>query len=315
MKTEVKIVEDSISEAGVRLTTFQLSYPRIIHSELMTHRAFSRNASSSRAIPVSKMVASISVDPFFPLYWGMNEPGMQSRKEVTDAGTLKAAVALWSHGARVAARTATDLYELCGLHKQLVNRVLEPYSFISVIVSSTSYENFFALRCHPDAEPHIQHLAWKMADLYYKGSPPVLCKSGEWHLPYVSAAERESLPLETQKVCSVARCARVSYRTHDGANPSVEKDTELYNRLLGGLEKGDGEPGHLSPLEHQATPLPDGKEVSGNFVGWQQFRQTIPGQAMTFDYDKAVDKGWRDMSALLSAREDEDPSVVVRSKK
>lgn len=314
MKTEVKIVEDSISEAGVRLTTFQLAYPRVIHSEVMTHRVFSRNASSSRAIPVAKMVASIGDDPFVPMYWGLNEPGMQSRKELEDIGALKAAKSLWSHSVRVAVRTATDLYELCGLHKQLVNRVLEPFSYISVIVSSTNYENFFALRCHPDAEPHIQYLAWKMADLYYKGQQPQFRKTGEWHLPYVSAAERESLPLETQKTCSVARCARVSYRTHDGANPSVEKDTELYNRLLGGLDKGDGEPGHLSPFEHQATPLPDGKAISGNFVGWQQFRQTIPGQAMTFDYDKAVAKGWRDMAALLSTRENEDQSAVVRPK-
>lgn len=312
MKTEVKIIEDSISEAGARLTTFQLAYPRVIHAEVMTHRVFSRNASSSRAIPVAKMVASIADDPFMPMYWGLNEPGMQSRKELTDQMGVKAAKALWSHAARVCARVATDLYELCGLHKQLVNRILEPFSSISVIVSSTSYENFFALRCHPDAEPHIQHLAWKMADLYYTGPQPTVRKADEWHLPYVSAAERESLPLETQKVCSVARCARVSYRTHDGASPSVEKDTELYNRLLGGLDKGDGEPGHLSPLEHQATPLADGKAASGNFVGWQQFRQTIPGQATPFDYARAVARGWRDMADLLSAREDEDPSVLVR---
>lgn len=222
--TEVtaKIVEDSISEGGARLTTMQLRYPRWIHSEVMTHRVFSRNASSSRAIPTKKMLESIEADPAEPLFWGLNEPGMQSRKELTDQSTLKAAKALWLHPMRVCIRAATDLAELCGLHKQLINRAVEPWMHIDVIISSTDFDNFFALRCHPDAEPTIQVLAWEMADLYYAAKPAVVAVGG-WHLPYVKPEERESLPLEAQKVCSVARCARVSYRTHDGANPSSRR--------------------------------------------------------------------------------------------
>lgn len=308
--TEVtaKIVEDSISEGGARLTTMQLRYPRWIHSEVMTHRVFSRNASSSRAIPTKKMLESIEADPAEPLFWGLNEPGMQSRKELTDQSTLKAAKALWLHPMRVCIRAATDLAELCGLHKQLINRAVEPWMHIDVIISSTDFDNFFALRCHPDAEPTIQVLAWEMADLYYAAKPAVVAVGG-WHLPYVKPEERESLPLEAQKVCSVARCARVSYRTHDGANPSVEKDTELYNRLLGGLDKGGGEPGHLSPFEHQATPLVDASERSGNFTGWQQYRKQIPGEIMKFDYQAAVEKGWRDLAQKIKPRKYE---VLVR---
>jgi thymidylate synthase ThyX len=308
--TEVtaKIVEDSISEGGARLTTMQLRYPRWIHGEFMTHRVFSRNASSSRAIPTKKMLESIEANPAEPLFWGLNEPGMQSRKEITEPTALKAAKAMWLHPMRVCIRAAQEMAELCGLHKQISNRVIETWQHIDVIVSSTDFDNFFALRCHPDAEPTIQVLAWEMADALYN-SQPTLVSNGGWHLPYIKPEERESLPLDVQKFCSVARCARVSYRTHDGANPTVEKDKELYQRLLAGLDKGNGEPGHLSPLEHQATPLADPKSRSGNFVGWEQYRKQIPGEAMAFDYEAAIAKGWRDMAQKIKPKKYE---VLVR---
>lgn len=289
------IVKKSIAPNGVTLTTFQLSYWRAIHAELMTHRMLSRNASSSRAEPVSSAIRRVMEDPAIPVYWGLAQKGMQADQRLRDHGEIKAAKALWLSAMRKCADTAGELASLLGLHKQNPNRLVEPFSAIDVIVSATDWDNFFALRCHPAAEPHIRILAWRMADLMYKGPPADRLEMGEWHLPYVSDQERTSLDLDTQKACSVARCARVSYRNHDGSEPSVEKDLDLFLRLKN--EQGSElEPGHWSPFEHQATPLPNASDRSGNYRGWKQLRSEFPRQTMPFDYEKAVAAGWRDLA-------------------
>lgn len=294
-----KIVEDSISPSGVRLTTMQLRYPRWIHAEVMTHRVFSRNASSSRAIPVDKMLSSVEDHPAMPLVWSINQPGMQASSYLTDHSQISAARGLWLQAMRTCVRMSRDLFGLLGLHKQVVNRLTEPFQLIDVIVSATDFENFFALRCHPDAEPHLQALAWLMADAYYVNASPVVCEIGDWHLPYVTKEERANTPVETLKACSVARCARVSYRTHDGAEPSVAKDVALHQRLLAGLVRNEGEPGHMSPFEHQATPLESTDTRSGNFRGWEQYRKQIKGESMSFDYQASVEKGWRNKALSI----------------
>ena len=170
---------------------------------------------------------------------------------------------------------------------------------MDTVLSATDFENFFALRCHPDAEPHFRVLAWRMADAYYTGSTPVARSLDDCHLPYVTAEERVALPMETLKACSAARCARVSYKLHDGATASVEKDLELHSRLLAGLVAGGGEPGHLSPLEHQATPLADPAARSGPFRGWKQYRKEVVGENATFDYQAAVAKGWQESAYVI----------------
>lgn len=288
-----RISEDSISEAGVRLTTFQLRYPRFFHAELMTHRMLSRCVSSSRAVPVRRMNEAIAADPVVPLYFGKNEPGMQAHEEV---GPLerRAAVALWNEARRACLRISTELAETCGVAKQIANRLTEPFAHVDVIVTATDWANFFALRCHPDAEPHFRVLAWRMADLYFVEPHPVLRRADEWHLPYVTAEERASLDLATLQQCSVARCARVSYRMHDGQNPSAAKDIALCTRLLAGLASGGADPGHMSPFEHQATPAADADIRSGNLRGWLQYRTQIRGECASFDYAAAVARGWRD---------------------
>jgi thymidylate synthase ThyX len=77
-----KIIADSISESeyGDRITTFELEYPRFIHGELMTHRLFSRNAASSRAIPINKMMDQVLTAPAMPVEWGLNKSGMQAEE-------------------------------------------------------------------------------------------------------------------------------------------------------------------------------------------------------------------------------------------
>lgn len=270
------VIEDSVSEVGKRLTTVELSYPRFIHSELMTHRAFSRNAMSSRAVPVAKMIQQVLERPVVPFEWGLNEPGMQSTK-LADAAKAKLANEIWLEASRNAAGFADALYIL-GIHKQLVNRLLEPFQWMRTIVTATEWANFFELRDHKDAEPHFQFLA-KAIKLAINESVPVErgtdpFATTSWHLPYVSAQERASeLFLQLAKV-SGARCARVSYLTHDGKDPSLLKDIALYENLVG------SKPMHASPIEHQGFPC-DGsrrnQKMAGNFVGWVQYRKLVEG--------------------------------------
>ena len=272
MTFEVKIIEDSIFN-GSRLTTFQLKYPRFIHSEFMTHRVFSRNASSSRAIPVSKMIEQVRNDPATPIHWGMNERGMQASKELQE-DEAKYVQGLWKDSAILAASLAERMEKL-NAHKQVVNRILEPFQWISVVCTATEYQNFFDLRCHKDAQPEIQHLANMMKEAYTRQNPKEL-KEGIYHLPYVSEEERQKFNTFDLVKMSAARCARVSYLTHDGKNPSPEKDFELYERLVGSV------PIHASPTEHQAKPNVEGphgwysRVHSGNFsLSWMQFRKFL----------------------------------------
>lgn len=281
MSFAVKVVEHSHNGQGHELATLQLMYPRFIHAEMMTHRVFSRNASSSRAIPVAKMLEQIRNDPAMPIHWGKNQPGMQAAEELTGE-SLAETKGEWGRAAMLAADSAEYMMEQ-GAHKQVVNRILEPFQHIHVIVTATEWDNFFALRCHEDAQPEIHHLAVMMREAM-AASVPKLVGEGDWHLPYVTTEERAELGHElSEDWCGVtprliqmsaARCARVSYMTHDGQAPSMEKDLALFDRLVG------GEPIHASPIEHQATPSagsgdPESWETTytGNFHGWVQFRK------------------------------------------
>lgn len=311
-----KVIADSISPQNVRLTTLQLRYPRLIHSEVMTHRVFSRNASSSRAIPTKRLIQDVIDDPVTPIFWGKNQPGMQASEE-TDARLNVSAVIGLSHRFEMSREQAWALartkavemawaFEEAGYHKQIVNRLLEPFAHINVLVSSTSFDNFFALRRHSDADPHIVALANVMWDAM-QASTPVSLTPGQWHLPYIDQdgkdwlfdalngpdgdAEYMRRVILLRKV-SAARCARLSYLTHEGRPTTVEEDLALYEKLVGGDLK------HASPTEHQATPdyvvdlatakmlhMIEGDYVTahrhGNFAGWVQHRKLIPGENVT----------------------------------
>lgn len=277
MTIEAKIIEDSTSSTRARLTTFQLRYPRFIHAEFMTHRLFSRNASSSRAIPAQRIFNDIETAPAIPVHWGKNQKGMQAKQEM-DAFQAKACEELWLEARDGALAIARSL-ESMGLHKQVVNRITEPWAHISVVCTATEFDNFFALRCHPDAQPEIKVLAEQMRDLYYTNIPRRL-QAGQWHLPYIKDEERFSpgnlgkrgiLKNEANLIrASIARCARVSYLTHDKKKPDIDLDVALYDRLF--------ESKHMSPFEHVGTPHTDPSTWSGNFRGWVQYRKTLKGE-------------------------------------
>lgn len=297
MGFEVKIIKRSISEQGMPLVTAQFKYPRFIHAEFMTHREFSRNASSSRAIPVAKMIEQVRNDPAMPIHWGANQPGMQADNQL-DADDIQIMKNHWLLAAEQAAEQA-EFMAAHGLHKQVANRVLEPYQWMHVIATTSNTSNFFGLRRHKDAQPEIK----LVADLWHEAleqTPTRLIKQGEWHLPYIAEADRQaafaylkvgriirSEPSEEEVTnlliaLSAARCARVSYLTHEGNLPTVQQDLDLYQRLVG------AQPLHASPTEHQATPDVMQRGVSpalwefprehGNLIGWRQFRKMLPGE-------------------------------------
>src|SRR5215469_2427261 len=242
-------------------------YPRFIHSEMMTHRVFSRNAASSRAIPIKKMIAAVREEPAMPIFWGKNQSGMSAREQITDEAR-RLAEAEWRQALDNALKTAETLSDsTIDLHKQLVNRILEPFAWITVIINATEWSNFFTQRCHEDAQPEIQEIA-KLLLAQYRASSTLPVELDGWHLPLIQPEER-SLPVEMLKQISVARCARVSYLTHDGKR-DPQKDVELYEKLVEG-----GANGHWSPFEHVATPADTAGEHSGNLRGWIQFRETF----------------------------------------
>lgn len=278
MTITAKSVLSSISPEGVRIDTLLLRYPRFIHAEFMTHRQFSRNASSSRAIPVERLIADVENDPAMPIFWGKNQKGMQAQEELGDI-EKGCAIDSWLEAKDNAVRAASSM-AAGGAHKQIVNRILEPFAHINVVVTSTEWDNFFALRIHEDAQPEIKVLAEAMRDAISSANVQKL-NYGQWHLPFVSGYEVAangglSDPSGNLRVVSAARCARTSYKTHDGRVSTLEEDIALGERLT------KSRPFHASPFEHQAMPdfyteTENGKEwfrpyLHRNFTGWIQNR-------------------------------------------
>ena len=253
-----KVIADSIYN-GNRLITLELEYPRYIHAEFMTHRVFSRNAQSSRAIPVATMIKKVRDSEWYPIFM-KNQKGMAAAEELSGVELTKAQH-IWQMSKLEACKYAERYAEL-GVHKQVANRLLEPFSTIKVIVSATEWDNFFSLRISPAAQQEICILAWRIRAAM-DCSTPVKVDVCNWHLPYIYESEQH-LDLELIKKISVARCARVSYLNHDSQLDHA-KDIELFNQLKTSR--------HLSPFEHVATPT--SLNSYSNFKGWNQLRSFI----------------------------------------
>jgi thymidylate synthase ThyX len=260
MTIEAKILADNRNTSGNRITSFLLRYPRFIHADFMTHRLFSRNTSSSRARPVAQLIAEAELEPAMPIYWGKNQKGMQAERELDQEELIKAK-GHWHNARSAAIREAKALNEI-GMHKQYVNRLLEPFTHITVICTATHFGNFFNLRAHKDAMPEIQDLAYKMLTLYSSNEPKLL-QPEEWHLPFADQYLNDGLELSSLLKIVTARAARVSYLNYEG-NISHDKDYDLHDRLIEG--------GHWSPFEHAAMAL-SGPIPCGNFVGFKQYRK------------------------------------------
>jgi len=264
--------------SGDILHTVLLRYPRWIHAELMTHRMFSRNAASSRAIPALKIIEDIIADPALPIVWTKNQKGMQGY-ELLSHMAEEDARRCWLRAMNAAIVEARYLIDL-GAHKQIVNRILEPYSHITVLVSSTNWTNFLALRDHEAAEPHIQILAREVRKAL-EGAEVQTLQPGEMHLPFIGNEADWNGDPDDAITLSVARCASTSYKTVDGFDMTLERATEIYKGLTATT------PIHASPFEHVAKA--DGKiaglgwkqpHLHGNFTGFVQLRKTIPNESV-----------------------------------
>ena len=268
---ECRVLADSLAATnGYRLTTMEVTFPRLVLAEFNTHRMFSRNSASSRAIPVEKMIQRVLHDPFIPIYWGKNQKGMQAEIELSPEEQERAEEK-WLAARDNAIVSAQQLLGL-GIHKQITNRLLEPFMWHTVIVTATEWQNFFALRTHKDAQPEIQRIAEMMKEAY-ETSHPTLKYFGDYHLPLLEDEDylRERGFTEEQLIdICVGRCARVSYLTHEGKKDPLA-DIALAKRLA--------HSGHMSPFEHAATPSFVAGQ-SGNFTGWYQCRKSLPNEAI-----------------------------------
>lgn len=297
-----KIICDSKNEFGNRITTFVLTFPRIILAEFNTHRMISKNSASSRAIPFNKMMDMVLQDPFIPIKWMKEHKGMQGYEYFDDTVSEKFK-RIWLQLRSESVERAQQL-SMSGVSKQMCNRLLEPFLYHTVICTGTEWENFFALRAHDAAEIHMQDLAFKMLKAYNESTPKEL-KAGEWHIPFGDTFDDHRLleilsneygqdaayygkevesDIERMKIkIATGRCARISYNNFEGKD-DYEADIKLHDSLLSS--------GHMSPFEHVAQSMSESDidnhvhiskystELgwSGNFMGFVQYRKTLPGE-------------------------------------
>ena len=259
------MIADSTSPSGTRLTTLEVRLHRFVLAELNTHRVFSRNSASSRAIPIAKQIERVLTDPALPLEYGSKRAGMQAGPPL-EGDALLAAQQVWLTARNSAVAAAQELLRL-GVHKQVANRLLEPFMWHTVIVSSTDWDGFWTQRCSPLAQPEIRVAAEAMRDAVH-ASTPIARANGDWHLPYITDDDRADAGGEHEMLrrVSAARCGRVSYLTQDGRR-DLDEDLQLYERFV------TADPPHASPLEHVATPAA-ATDVHhlGNLRGWRQLR-------------------------------------------
>jgi thymidylate synthase ThyX len=306
---QAKILADSLSPEGVRLTTLQVTYPHAIHKDILTHRQFSRNFQSFRAYPPEKVIETIKSDPFIPESFDTRVKGMGQGEAL---GNQKEGLYQWMQHIENSLTTARKFISM-DVAKAQVNFVLQDLTWITGIISATEWDNFFALRLatdqegNPLARPEVYRIAKMMKDAIDNSRPSILYYN-EWHLPLVELDDNEHW--DSWKMISVGRCARVSYLTHDGQR-DVQKDIELHDRLM--------KDGHMSPFEHIARPFFPGEwytinqmeraiedadnsiqslrqlkkqqmidqcHFSGNFFGWHQYRKDITNEDNFADMER-----------------------------
>lgn len=297
---KAKVIKDSICWSGNRMITFEIEYPRFITAEINTHCMLEKNSASSRAIPVETVIDLIQKSPAMPVHWGQNNPGMVSKTEL-DFERKNQAISVWLAAMEDAIRHAKQISDKHGInaHKQISNRLLEPFATMKTVITGTEWANFFWLRNHPDAQPEFKHLAEKM-QIAMNESVPQYLNPGQWHLPYVDLigdeyfVDGEGLSLHDAIKTSASCCAQTSYRK---LNTSIEQTDKVFGML--NLGSSDA-PAHASPTTHQATPMNpenvpfdpltwqngithvrrNGTLWSGKLRGWVQYRQLIENEAV-----------------------------------
>lgn len=275
-KPSTKVVAHSKHPLGDELITLEIELHRFILPEFNTHRSVSRNFQSSRAVPVEKMLEQVRNDPALPVHWGKNQRGMVAEEECSNKivyfGNLYDMMSVdefWRDAAESSVAYAECLVK-AGYHKQIVNRLLEPFMWTKGVVTATreAFEAFFKLRCAYDAQPEIKLLAERMREAIGTSKLRKL-KYGEWHLPYSDHAN-EDLTIKDKVKVSTSCCAQVSFRVLDDSLDKAKKIYDMLNLPTNGVFS-ESSP-HFSPTEHQALCMkPEdnegltGSDVGGNF--------------------------------------------------
>lgn len=278
-----KVIADS-TYLGDRLITIEVQFHRFILPELNTHRSFSRNYQSSRAIPIANTIEQVRTNPARPVHLGKNQSGMVADSQL-DEHLIADALNQWDNAAANAADMATKMMEL-GLHKQVVNRVLEPFVYTKGIITASydAWMAFMDLRLHKDAQPEIQALAYKINEAI-KESLPVELQEGFYHLPYVNwktvlgkqVFDDPQLKFLNDAIqVSTSSCAQVSYRKLDTSLAKAKQVYAMLNLPSFATQGIPSDPPHFSPAEHVAEACKN-KNNSGNFAlrNFEQYRKRL----------------------------------------
>lgn len=266
-----QILKDSVAPNGVRLTTIEVEYPHAVHKDIMTHRAFSRNFQSFRAMPPEDVIAKIEEDPFIPETFNSRVKGMHQGDEL-DKNTQEVLRLDWM----TQIDSAIDIARNWLSHdvaKQQINFLLQDFTWIKGIITATEWDNFWGLRADvidPNAQPRpeVKIIAQLMKKAYTNSEPQEL-QNGEWHRPLVFPEDEAVLDERALNLLSAGRCARVSYDKHSLSEPIASSLSRAEILMKNG---------HWSPVEHIATPGHEADKFSGNFRGWVQLRKL-------FDYE------------------------------
>jgi hypothetical protein len=250
--TIVKLLNKSRnSSTGAVIRTFLIEeFPKLYLAEVNTHRVFSRNWESSRARPVSSVIEQVQYNPFIPMFT-RNQGGMKGEALVGEDELVATELYLEARDQALAiAKKMADLK----VHKQDVNRLLEPWMLVSGIITTTELDNFLALRDHPDAAPAMRDLAIKIREADDSCAAAEI-SPGDWHMPWP----------DLSREANVAKAMSVSY-----ANHAKDRTEEDYQRMY--QDACNATPIHASVLEHCAMALAPGIPSGGNFRGFRQLR-------------------------------------------
>ena len=301
---KASIVQDSSLPTGERLLTFNLRYGRLIHSELLRHRAASHSVKSSRAIPTKTYRKEVESDPYIPVKFGTNQKGMQAGDETESS--VSYGTKIWKLSAKFACM-AHSMMEMAKIHKEVANRILEPYVWVeeTLTIEYDALKSIAELRIHDDAQEDVRVIVEAMMNSTEENEPVIL-EENQWHVPYVVRQinggmaykdnDGKNLSLDEAIICSAARCARSSYANHDNSTTTYENDAKLADRLIG------SDPMHLSPFEHQARPFQDREE---QFEYCSNFRYF-------FQQRKAIEKQYASTDQTTTATEEENISQTDR---
>lgn len=295
-RPQATIVADSIAPSGVRLTTMLLSYWTMIHQDILTHRTMykmtvdevdrcleltaNKSTNSNRAKPTRQVLSEVWRTPFCPSRFPMRAATMHSSRGYLTGWRHHVARFLWLKSRYVMMALAIILMSLPGVHKQVANRLLMPWTMTTLVITSIDawWLHFFTLRDHFMAQDEVQDVA-RLAHQEYSTHVPQYLQEGEWHLPFLSDEDNARWPLSMRLVLSVARCARTSYaKTHQEMllraqhGATIHSDMQLYRTRLHGMV-----PPHDGPKEHQARAVSDPTYQSGTLIGWSQLRHDAEG--------------------------------------